>query len=172
MGYRKRCNQAELARVLGCSSPALTKAKHDPTFPPFDKDNQVEIYAGCIWWHQRTEGPAVNPAAGDEMLVGAESEGLERYRMAKAQLEEIKLAEQRHQIVRLDDFQEAVQAIMGPYRRMAEHLKRIGQNELWEMLEEANREVLTGLERFDGHGDTTGADTLDSLREIEPAGVG
>ena len=106
------------------------------------------------------------------MLVGDQSEGLERYRMAKAQLEEIKLAEQRHQIVRLDDFQEAVQAIMGPYRRMAEHLKRIGQNELWEMLEEANREVLTGLERFDGHGDTTGADSLDSLREIEPAGVG
>lgn len=165
MGYRKRCNQAELARILGCSSPALTKCKHDPTFPAFDKDNQVEIYAGCIWWHNRTEGPAVSPSAGDEMLVGSESEGLERYRMAKAQIEEIKLAEQRHQIVRLDDFQEGIQAIVGPYRRLAENLKRLGQTELWQLVEEANAEVLAGLERFDGHDDTTREDTLDSLRE-------
>ena len=172
MGYRKRCNQAELARVLGCSSPSLTKAKHDPTFPAFDKDNQVEIYAGCIWWHQRTEGAAVNPASGDEMLVGSESEGLERYRMAKAQIEEIKLAEQRQQIVRLNDFEEAVQAILGPYKRLAEHVKRMGNNDVWEMLEEANAEVLRGLDNAYAHADTAEFDTVDGIRENEPAGVG
>jgi hypothetical protein len=131
----------------------------------------VEIYAGCVWWHEKHR-PAETAIVGDEMLVGTESEGLERYRMAKAQIEEIKLAEQRGQIVRMDDFHESIQAIMGPYRRLAENLKRLGQLEVWAMVEEANAEVLTGLERFDGHSDTAWQDSVDGIRDPEPAGTG
>ena len=164
MGYRKRCNQAELARVLGVSSPALTKFKHDPTFPAFDKENTVEIYAGCVWWYLRKEAQPV--PSDPEMLAGTESDGLERYRLARAQQEEIKLAEQRGQIVKLTDFEETVQAILGPYRRFAEHLKRVAGNDLWSMLEEANSEVLEGLERLThAHDDTSTSDSVGPVRE-------
>ena len=150
--------------MLGVSSPALTKFKHDPTFPAFDKENTVEIYAGCVWWYLRKEAQPV--PSDPEMLAGTESDGLERYRLARAQQEEIKLAEQRGQIVKLTDFEENVQAILGPYRRFAEHLKRVAGNDLWTMLQEANEEVLQGLERLtDAHGDTSTSDSVGPVRE-------
>jgi hypothetical protein len=72
----------------------------------------------------------------------------------------------------MDDFQESIQAIMGPYRRLAENLKRLGQHELWAMVEEANTEVLAGLERFDGHADTTGQSPMDGLCNEQPESTG
>jgi hypothetical protein len=100
------------------------------------------------------------------MLAGTESDGLERYRLARAQQEEIKLAEQRGQIVKLTDFEETVQAILGPYRRFAEHLKRVAGNDLWSMLEETNSEVLEGLERLThAHDDPSTSDSLGPVRE-------
>jgi predicted transcriptional regulator len=164
MGHRKRVNKSELARVLGVSPACVTRYCNDPEFPKFDKEKHAEVYEVVVW-HARNLLQPEPTATGDEMLVGSESEGLERYRMAKAQIEEIKLAEQRHQIVRLDDFQEGIQAIVGPYRRLAENLKRLGQTELWQLVEEANAEVLAGLERFDGHDDTTGQNPVDGIRE-------
>lgn len=170
MGHKKRCNQAELARVLGVTSPTLTKFKHDPTFPEFDADNNIEIYAGCVWWYLRKEAQPV--PSDPDMLAGTESDGLERYRLARAQQEEIKLAEQRGQIVKLTEFEETVQAILGPYRRFAEHLKRVAGNDLWSMLQEANEEVLQGLERLtNAHGDTTTSDPVGSVRATVSGGT-
>jgi len=172
MGHKKRCNQAELARVLGVTSPTLTKSKHDPSFPPFDRDNEVEVYAGCVWWYLRKEAQPV--PSDPDMLAGTESDGLERYRLARAQQEEIKLAEQRGQIVKLTDFEETVQAILGPYRRFAEHLKRVAGSELWAMLQEANSEVLQGLERLvdNAHADAATSDSVGSVREAVSSGTG
>jgi hypothetical protein len=171
MGHRKRANKSELARVLGVGPACVTRYLNDPAFPAFDTDKTAEIYAVVVW-HARAQIQPEPTASGDEMLVGSESEGLERYRMAKAQIEEIKLAEQRQQIVRLNDFEEAVQAILGPYRRLAEHVKRMGNSDLWEMLEEANAEVLRGLDNAYAHADTAEFDTVDGLRENQPASVG
>jgi len=172
MGHKKRCNQAELARVLGVTSPTLTKFKHSPSFPPFDRDNEVEVYAGCVWWYLRKEAQPV--PSDPDMLAGTESDGLERYRLARAQQEEIKLAEQRGQIVKLTDFEETVQAILGPYRRFAEHLKRVAGSELWAMLQEANSEVLQGLERLvdNAHADAATSDSVGSVREAVSSGTG
>lgn len=172
MGHKKRCNQAELARVLGVTSPTLTKFKRDPSFPPFDRDNEVEVYAGCVWWYLRKEAQPV--PSDPDMLAGTESDGLERYRLARAQQEEIKLAEQRGQIVKLTDFEETVQAILGPYRRFAEHLKRVAGSELWAMLQEANSEVLQGLERLvdNAHADAATSDSVGSVREAVSSGTG
>lgn len=171
MAERKRAHKAELARIIGVSATVLTKYQHDPTFPQFDKSGEAEIYSVCVW---HSDAKTAKPIAydSDDMLVGTESEGLERYRMAKAQIEEIKLAEQRCQIVRMDDFQESIQAIMGPYRRLAENLKRLGQTELWAMVEEANAEVLSGLERFDGHADASGQGSVDGIRDEQQTGTG
>ena len=157
---------------MGVTSPTLTKFKHDPSFPPFDRDNEVEVYAGCVWWYLRKEAQPV--PSDPDMLAGTESDGLERYRLARAQQEEIKLAEQRGQIVKLTDFEETVQAILGPYRRFAEHLKRVAGSELWAMLQEANSEVLQGLERLvdNAHADAATSDSLGSVREAVSSGTG
>ena len=159
MGFRKRVNQAELARVLGVTSPTLTKFKHDPSFPPWDRENLAEVYAVCVWWYLRRD--AKTAPTDDAMLAGSESDGLERFRLARAQQEEIKLAEQRGQIVRLNDFEETCQAVLSPYRRLAEHIKQIGNADLWLMIEEANAEVLNGLERVYGHDHPATSDPLD-----------
>ena len=172
MGHRRRTTKAELARTLGVSGSALTKFQHDPSFPEFDKNNEAEVYAVCVWWYLRKE---VQPVPSDpEMLAGTESDGLERYRLARAQQEEIKLAEQRGQIVKLTDFEETVQAILGPYRRFAEHLKRVAGSELWAMLQEANSEVLQGLERLvdNAHADAATSDPVGSVRETVSSGTG
>jgi phage terminase Nu1 subunit (DNA packaging protein) len=162
MGHRQRGSQAQLARTIGVNPSTITKFKVDPTFPPFDKDGQIELYAGCVWWYLRKEASPV-PAEAD-MLAGTESDGLERYRLARAQQEEIKLAEQRGQIVRLNDFDEMAQAVLGPYRRLAEHVKRIGNADLWQLVEEANAEVASGLEKLYGHADTATPDPLGPIR--------
>lgn len=167
---RKRVNQAELARILGVGHSAVAKYKHDNSFPAFDEKNEAEVYAVCVWWYLRKEAQPV-PAEAD-MLAGTESDGLERYRLARAQQEEIKLAEQRGQIVKLTEFEETVQAILGPYRRFAEHLKRVAGVDLWSMLQEANEEVLQGLERLtNAHGDTTTSDPVGSVRETVGSGT-
>ncbi len=170
MGHKRRAIKADLARILGISATALTKFQHDPTFPAFDEKNEAEVYAVCVWWYLRKEAQPV--PSDPDMLAGTESDGLERYRLARAQQEEIKLAEQRGQIVKLTDFEETVQAILGPYRRFAEHLKRVAGNDLWSMLQEANEEVLQGLERLtNAHGDTTTSDPVGSVREAVSSGT-
>ena len=163
MALRERGNQTKLAKTLGVNPSTITKFKSDPTFPPFDKEHTVEIYAGCVWWYLRKEANPV-PAEPD-MLAGTESDGLERYRLARAQQEEIKLAEQRGQIVRLNDFDEMAQAVLGPYRRLAEHVKRMGNPDLWQLVEEANAEVAGGLERLYGHADAAASNSVGPIRD-------
>lgn len=153
MGHRKRAIKADLSRVLGVSATALTKFQHDPTFPEFDKDNAAEVYAVCIWWYLRKEA---NPVPTDEtLLAGDDSDGLERYRQARAAQEEIKLAQTRGQVIMLNDFEDVAPALFGPLRRVAEHVKRKGDTDTLEMIEEANREVLASLERIYGHDHST-----------------
>ena len=149
MAERKRANKAELARVLGVTPPVLTKYQHIPDFPAFDREGTAEIYAVCVW-HSEGKKPQQQPTPDDD-LAGDVSEGLERYRMAKAQQEEIKLAETRHQIVKLNEFEEAMQTALQPWRRLGEAVKRQGLMDVFAMIEEANQEVAEALERMYGH---------------------
>lgn len=153
MGFRKRVNQAELSRILGVSHQAIAKMKPDPSFPEFDKGGLAEIYAVCVWWYLRKEA---NPVPTDEtLLAGDDSDGLERYRQARAAQEEIKLAQTRGQVIMLNDFEDIAPALFGPLRRVAEHIKRKGDTDTLEVIEEANREVLANLERLYGHDHST-----------------
>lgn len=171
MATRGRAIRSELARILGVTAASISKLQHEPGFPTFDVDGTAEIYAVCVWWYHRKEAPPPVPS-DPEMLAGTESDGLERYRLARAQQEEIKLAEQRGQIVKLTDFEETVQAILGPYRRFAEHLKRVAGSDLWAMLQEANEEVLQGLERMThAHDDATASDPVGPVRETVGGGT-
>jgi hypothetical protein len=159
MAFRKRVNQAELSRILGVSHQAIAKMKPDPSFPAFDKTGLAEIYAVCVWWYLRKEA---NPIPADEqMLAGDDSDGLERFRQARAGQEEIKLAKLRSRVVLLDDFEPAVQLVLSEYRRIAEHCKRTNNTEMMDMIEEANANVSRGLDGLYGPADTTIEDTLD-----------
>ena len=149
MADKKRANKAELARILGVSHTVLSKYQHIPTFPPFDRSGLAEIYAVCVW-HNEGKNPAPQ-ATPDDDLAGDVSEGLERYRMAKAQQEEIKLAETRGQIVRLGEFEESIQQALQPWRRVGEAIKRLGYDDIFQMIDEANQEVAEALERIYGH---------------------
>jgi len=149
MADKKRANKAELARILGVSHTVLSKYQHISTFPPFDRSGLAEIYAVCVW-HNDGKNPAPQ-ATPDDDLAGDVSEGLERYRMAKAQQEEIKLAETRGQIVRLGEFEEAIQQALQPWRRVGEAIKRLGHDDIFQMIDEANEEVAETLERLYGH---------------------
>lgn len=82
------------------------------------------------------------------LLEPSDSPGLERYRQAKAAQEEIKLAELRSEVVMLGDFEEIAQAIFQPLRAFGEHLKRGNDPELLDRLNEANENVLAGLDRL------------------------
>jgi phage terminase Nu1 subunit (DNA packaging protein) len=159
MAFRKRVNQAELSRILGVSHQAIAKMKPDPSFPEFDKGGLAEIYAVCVWWYMRKEA---NPVPTDEtLLAGDDSDGLERYRQARAAQEEIKLAQTRGQVIMLNDFEDIAPALFGPLRRVAEHIKRKGDSDTLEVIEEANREVLASLERLYGHEHTTSETGVD-----------
>lgn len=148
MGHRKRAIKSELSRILGVTPPVVGKFAHDPTFPAFDKDGTAEIYAVCVWWYLRKEA---NPIPSDEtLLAGDDSDGLERYRQARAAQEEIKLAQTRGQVIMLNDFEDVAPALFGPLRRVAEHIKRRGDTDTLEVMEEAHREVLANLERIYG----------------------
>lgn len=70
-----------------------------------------------------------------------DSEGLERYRMARAQLEEIKLAEQRGQVVMLDQMAESDRVMLAPLRQLQETLKRKQDHDTFKMVQEAIDEM-------------------------------
>jgi hypothetical protein len=154
MGHRQRANKSGLARVLGVTPPVVGKYSHDPTFPAFDHDQMAEVYAVVLWHADKRNAQQAQQATPDDDLAGDVSEGLERYRMAKAQQEEIKLAETRHQIVKLNDFEEAMQIALQPWRRLGEAIKRQGLMDVFAMIEEANQEVAESLERLYGRAPT------------------
>lgn len=97
------------------------------------------------WVHEtgrRTSRTNV-PALSDESLLAedVDSEGLERYRMARAQLEEIKLAEQRGQVVLLDQLAEADRVMLAPLRQLQETLKRKQDHDTFKLVQETIDEM-------------------------------
>lgn len=159
MAHRERGKKARLARVLGVSPSAMSAFQHDPAFPAFDKNDEAEIYAVCVWRYLTHEK---NPVPTDEpLLSGDDSDGLERYRQARAGQEEIKLAIARGRVILLDDFDPAVQLVLSEYRKIAEHCKRTNNLEMLDMITEANSNVEKGLEKLYGHDDPPISDPVD-----------
>jgi hypothetical protein len=86
----------------------------------------------------------------DPMLQESDSEGLERYRMARAQQEEIKLAEKRGEVVLMDRFNDCVRVALAPLRKVQETFKRRGDRESIQLIHEAIDEMERGLAQLDG----------------------
>ncbi len=93
--------------------------------------------------------PVQTPKLDDDPLLNGEaSEGLERYRMARAQQEEIKLAEKRGEVIMTDAFMDCARLILSPFKRLAETFKRQQNHDAFSMVEEATSEVERGLTQF------------------------
>jgi hypothetical protein len=65
--------------------------------------------------------------------------------MARAQQEEIKLAEKRVEIMMLEGFYDCARVILSPFRRLAETFKRQQNHDAFSLVEEATNEVERGL---------------------------
>jgi hypothetical protein len=82
----------------------------------------------------------------DPMLYDAtDSEGLERFRLARAQLEEIKLAEMCGRIVMQDEFHESSRIMLAPLRALQETLKRRQDQDTLQLVHDAIDEMERGL---------------------------
>lgn len=146
-------NASELARLLGINASTVSRWKERTGFPPVDDDGTF-VLADALEWHFRQRFEAEREAIDrDPMAANESTEGLERYRLARAQQEEIKLAELRGQVVKMSDFMSATQLIFAPWRRLAEQVKRMENAELWQMIEEANEQVLRGLDALSGEAE-------------------
>ncbi len=137
---KTRATQAALSRIIGCAESVISRAKKQPGFPEPDKQNEFEIKTVVVWWYLNKEGGGgrrdTSPT-DDPMLAEGDSEGLERYRMARAQLEEIKLAELRGQVVMLDRLSETDRMILAPLRQLQETLKRRQDQETFQLVQDA-----------------------------------
>lgn len=104
-----------------------------------------------IDWKESRPGPGRPSIVVDDdpMLAEGESEALERFRMARAQQEEIKLAEKRGQVVLMDRFMDCVRVALSPLRKVQETFKRRGDRESLQLLHEAIDEMERGLEQLE-----------------------
>lgn len=145
---RQRGRASDVASIVGCDQSTVARWKTQPGFPPVADDGSFEVFAVINWWIRKQVAAEQVDLLAELSGSGEPSEGLERYRLARAQQEEIKLAQQRGQVILLNDFEEVCQAILSPYRRLAEHVKHRSDSELWSLVEECNELVLAGLERL------------------------
>lgn len=134
---KTRATQAALSRILGCSESAISRCKKTLGFPTTDDDNEFEIHAVVIWWYLHKSGGEMP----DPMLGDCDSEGLERYRMARAQREEIKLEADRNNTVDAEVVRSMLQEQAAVVRSSLEKLERQFGAEALEIVLEALDEV-------------------------------
>lgn len=101
-----------------------------------------------IGWNIGRAPVAPQKIDDDPLLNGEASEGLERYRMARAQQEEIKLAEKRGEVILTEKFYDCARAILNPFKRLAETFKRQQNHDAFSLVEEATAEVERGLNQL------------------------
>jgi phage terminase Nu1 subunit (DNA packaging protein) len=142
---RKTGRASEVAAILGVRDSTVSRWKNEADFPPAN-DGLFVLDDVFRWYYRREHEKELAETLMDSQ--GGQSEGLERYRLAKAQMAEIELAKVRCEIVSLHDCEEAMPIVFAPWRRVAEHCKQTENHEMMEMIEEANASVLAGLERF------------------------
>lgn len=138
----------DVARIVGCDQSTVARWKSQPDFPPVAADGTFELFAVLNWYIRRQVLAEQQAELMPELSGPVDSEALERYRAARAGLAEIELAQRRGEVILLNDFEDIAPAIFGPYRSLAEFVKRLENAELLDRINEANQQVLSGLEKL------------------------
>jgi hypothetical protein len=140
----------EMADFAGVSDQTIRNWMKMPGFPKDATDSSV-----CLWdiplWHARLIGGGGN---GDDPEIGVgdgDSEGLERYRMARAQQEEIKLAKMRGDFISREDVHTALMETGSIMKEAGERIVRTGGNDLAGILLNAWSQVMSRLESIFGN---------------------
>lgn len=115
---------ADLAEAMGVTRPTIYEWQRAPGFPAA-VDGVFHVRHVCEWRCGRENG-RTKPKQSEEdaMLADADSPGLERYRLAKAQLAEMDLAEREKTLLPADTVREGVMAIAMAFRQAGETLQR------------------------------------------------
>lgn len=112
-------NVTQLAEFAGVSRQTIYDWMRLPGFPKAP-DGSVAKWDMCEWHLTRLD----TPEPGGEESGGGDSPGLERYRMARAAQEEIKLGEMRKQFIDRAETHARLMEIAGLIRGCGEQLQR------------------------------------------------
>jgi hypothetical protein len=144
-----------MADFAGVSEQAFRKWMKLPGFP-IASDSSVCLWDLAVWRHQMNAGSEF----GDEIEGGSDSPGLERYRLARAEQEEIKLLKMRGEFLSREDVHLALAETSGVMKEAGEKVLRIGGNDLAEIINWAWDEVAKRIGKL--FGDRTGGTTDES----------
>ena len=116
----------EMARVLDIGEEGARKWIHENAPPdairhPVQRGAPMYVHArkALDAWREAAKPPPLIPIDGDALMVGpGDSIGLERYRLAKADLAEMERDERRSKLLPLDRVNAIFRAIIIPLKRM------------------------------------------------------
>jgi len=145
--------RAELARKLGRSERVISTwlGEGMPGAPG------AYVLEDCVEWLDRRgdKRKQTSQTQGDDLEGDADSPALERYRLARAQQEEIKLAKLRSELVESEHIQQWLQSFAGLLRGFGEKVAKVAPelvSDLDGVLEQAS-ETLDKVVGEYGHGD-------------------
>jgi len=125
----------EIADFAGVSRQTIYDWQKLPGYPRAP-DGSVALWDLCEW-RCRAAGADVSP----ETEGGSDSPGLERFRDARAEQEEIKLAEMKRQVVAIDWMHARLNEIASLIRGAGEQLQREYGPDALQILEDAIAEA-------------------------------
>ncbi len=142
---------SEMAEFSGVSEQAFRKWMTQPGFPKAP-DGSVCLWDLAVWRHRLDSGSEF----GEEIEGGSDSPGLERYRLARAEQEEIKLAKMRGDFISRDDVHTALMETGSIMKEAGERIIRTGGNDLAGIFLNAWAQVMNRLESIFGNDRTGG----------------
>lgn len=132
---------SQLAIACECALTTIANWKRSPDFPE-PRDGLYSVFLVGVWRGRKLETTTnKRPGVDDDEMGDADSPGLERYRLAKAALAELDLAERQKTLLPADTVRDSVNAIALAFRQAGETLQRQFGVEAHAILESAVSEA-------------------------------
>jgi phage terminase Nu1 subunit (DNA packaging protein) len=145
---------AEMAEFAGVSEQAFRKWMTQPGFP-VAPDGSVCLWDLAVWRDRMDRGSDIDGELGGDV----DSPGLERYRLARAEQEEIKLQKMRGEYLPREDVHTALMETAAVMKSAGERVVRTFGNEVASIINSAWDEVIQRLEsRFGDDSADAGTD--------------
>lgn len=158
----------ELAKIANVSLTTLANWQRYDGFPG-QKDGMWCIWDIAFWRGQKEERDKPQrptlPSDDDPLLNSGDSPGLERYRLAKAGLAELDLAEREKHCWTADAVHDGLMIISQTFRQASETIQRQFGPEAYAILEEAVREAEAQINDLFGPADDNDASSEGSASD-------